>query len=60
VRRRTVGFATYWTAVFVVVCSLVSGCIALVTYDRCDHLSRGEKYWRVFPPGWVCGVRIHG
>ena len=58
--RRTVSFVTYWTAVFVIVYTLVSGGVALVTYDRCDHLTHGSKYWRIMPPGWVCGIRVHG
>ena len=58
--RRTVSFVTYWTTVFVIVYTVVSGGLALVTIDRCDRLTGGEKYWRLVPPGWVCGVRIHG
>ena len=58
--RRSVSFATYWTAVFVLVYTLVSGSVALVTHDKCDHLTGGQKYWRLAPPGWVCGIRVHG
>ena len=59
-RSRTVTFATYWTAVFVLVYSLMSVGVAIVTIDKCDKRTGGEKYWRLVPPGWVCGVRIHG
>jgi hypothetical protein len=46
-------------AIAVIVYALVSGGVAVATLDKCEHVAAGQKLWRLIPPGWECGARVH-